>query len=63
MLFTLTDKPWAIYCTSKTCQYSCVGRYRNRQDAEHQLIFLRRRVPQAEFVLLSDIKQEQSLHV
>ena len=62
MQVTLTDKPWAIYCTSKTCQYSCVGRYRNRQDAEDQLTFLRTRVPQAEFVLLSDI-EEQSLHV
>ncbi|QSJ16317.1 hypothetical protein JYQ62_32020 [Nostoc sp. UHCC 0702] len=63
MRFHLTDKPWAIYCTSKTCQHSCVGRYRNRQDAQDQLKFLRKHVPQAEFVLLSDIKQEQSLHV
>lgn len=55
---TLTKKPWAIFCTSKTCQYECIGRYFNRQDAEDQLAFLRRRVPSAEFVVMYDIKQE-----
>lgn len=54
----MPTKRWAIFCLIKTCKYECIGRYSNRQDAEVQLAFLRKYVPQAEFVLAQDIKQD-----
>lgn len=51
---TTVIKPWAIYCTSKACEYKCIGRYFNRQDAVDGLTFLQKHAPQADFVLLYD---------
>ncbi|MDF5706532.1 MAG: hypothetical protein PUP90_02330 [Nostoc sp. S4] len=55
----LSYKPWAIFCTAKTCKPECIARFVNRRDAEEHLIFLRRSVPQASFVLVSDINESQ----
>ncbi|MCF2146456.1 hypothetical protein IQ276_008330 [Desmonostoc muscorum LEGE 12446] len=52
MQSNLTHKPWAIVCTTETCKPEPFARYFNRFDAEQQLIFLRKKVPDAHFVLV-----------
>ena len=48
---------WVIVLLLPTAQHRIIARFRNRQDADDQLRFLRRAVPGAKFEIVFHLKE------
>ena len=52
-------KPWAVVRLGENLQWTIIGRYKSRSDADGHLLLLRQRVPDIEFKVVFDLPNRQ----
>lgn len=52
-------KPWAVVRLGENLQWTIIGRYKSRSDADGHLLLLRQRVPDLEFKVVFDLPNRQ----
>jgi hypothetical protein len=52
-------QPWAVVRLDENLQWTIIGRYKSRSDADGHLLLLRQRVPDREFKVVFDLQNRK----